>query len=148
MARNRQIGPAARSAPVARVAPPSSAQVQAEYRAMLSDELGPAVFNRRPSRDDGRPVGLLRLLLRPAGLFGLALLALFAVTIVKLWREGVFESFRVKAVSSAPIVDKNWMLGDKVRPPIEKNDAITSVAPSKPAEDEQSDDGAKSDSDE
>lgn len=115
MARNRQIGPAARSAPVARVAPPSSAQVQAEYRAMLADELGPAVFNRKPSRDDGRPVGLLRLMLRPAGLFGLAMLALFAVTMVKLWREGVFESYRVKAAASVPVADKGWMLGDKVR---------------------------------
>jgi hypothetical protein len=145
MARNRQIGPAARSAPVARVAPPSSAQEQAEYRAMLSDELGPAVFNRKPSRDDGRPVGLISLMLRPAGLFGLALLALSAVTMVKLWREGVFESYRVKAAASVPVADKGWMLGDKVRLPPEKDGPIARAEPTKAAEGEQADDRAETD---
>jgi hypothetical protein len=146
MARNRQIGPAARSAPVARIAPLSPAQEQAEYRAMLTDELGPPVFNRKPARDDGRPVGLIRLMLRPAGLFGLALLALFAVTIVKLWREGVFESFRVKGFVSNPPADKGWMLGDKVRLPPEKNDTVVRVEPIQATEAEQSADGAEADS--
>jgi hypothetical protein len=121
MARNRQIGPSASAAPVARAAPPSTAQVQAEYRAMLDQDLGPSVFNRGPSRDDGRPVGLIRLMFRPAGLFLLALTTMFAVLGVKLWREGVFESFRVSHVATVQTVDKSWMLGDRLpRPPSEK----------------------------
>lgn len=99
---------------------------------MLADDLGPAVFNRKPSRDDGRPVGMMRLLLRPAGLFGLALLALFAVTVVKLWREGVFESYRVKAAASVPVADKSWMLGDKVRLPPREKEVEAAVRPMGP----------------
>jgi hypothetical protein len=98
------------------VAPPSAEQVQAEYRAMLTQDLGKAVFNRAPSRDDGRPVGLIRLMFRPAGLFGIALMAMFIVLGVKLWREGVFDSFRVRHAEVVPIIDKSWMLGDRRRP--------------------------------
>ncbi len=90
-------------------------------------------------------MGLIQLMLRPAGLFGLALLALFAVTMVKLWREGAFESFRVKAAASVPVADKGWMLGDKVRPPIEKNATIVPTQLTKNVEAEQSGDGAEDD---
>ncbi|CAN5169530.1 hypothetical protein BH09PSE3_BH09PSE3_16890 [soil metagenome] len=91
---------------------------------MLTDELGPAVFNRPPSRDDGRPVGLIRLFLRPAGLFVIALLAMLAVLSIKLWREGVFESFRVSHAPTVQTGDKSWMLGDRLPPPSpEKPDA-------------------------
>lgn len=117
MARNRQIGPAKDKATFARPAPPSIEQYQAEYRAMLTDDFGPAVFNRVPSRDDGRPVGLIRLMLRPAGLFGMALMALLAVLGIKMWREGVFDSFRLAHTVNVEAGDKSWMLGDKLPPP-------------------------------
>lgn len=114
---------------------------------MLSEELGPAVFNREPSRDDGRPVGFIRLMLRPAGLFGLALIALFAVMALNLWREGVIESYRVKAAASVPVADKGWMLGDKVRLPSPKTGAgsfvrlaNSSSAPADPATDPSTED--------
>jgi hypothetical protein len=117
MARNRQIGPAKRDAPFARPAPPSAEQHQAEYRAMLAKDLGQPVFNRRPSHDNGRPVGLIRLMLRPAGLFGMALMAMLALTGVKMWREGVFDSFRLQHTPTVQVADKSWMLGDRLPPP-------------------------------
>jgi hypothetical protein len=116
MARNRQIGPAGRATPFARLTPPVE-QVQADYDAMLDEDLGPAVFNQAQSSDDGRPVGIIRLLLRPAGLFGMALLALFATLTIKLWRDGEFESFRTNHVAAVKSGDKNWMLGNRLVPP-------------------------------
>ncbi|WP_293880128.1 hypothetical protein [Sphingomonas sp.] len=84
---------------------------------MLTEDLGPAVFNRVAVRDDGQPVGLFRLLMRPAGLFALALIALITVLTIKLWRDGVFESFRQHNVARTMTDDKRWMLGDRLAPP-------------------------------
>jgi hypothetical protein len=117
MARNRQIGPPKRDAPFARPAPPSVEQYQTEYRAMLAEDLGQPVFNRAPSRDDGRPVGLIRLMLRPAGLFAMALMAMLSLVGVKMWREGVFDSFRLQRATTVQTGDKSWMLGDRLPPP-------------------------------
>jgi hypothetical protein len=102
---------------------------------MLSQDLGPAVFNRAPSRDDGRPVGLIRLMFRPAGLFGIALMAMFAVLGLKLWREGVFDSFRVKHIAAVQTGDKSWMLGDRLRPE-RVTEAAKPVQPQAPASDD------------
>jgi hypothetical protein len=84
---------------------------------MLKEDFGQAVFNRPPSRDDGRPIGLIRLMLRPAALFGYALMALCVVVSVKLWRDGAFESFRIQHTVQVQAGDKSWMLGDRLAPP-------------------------------
>lgn len=95
---------------------------------MLAQDLGQAVFNRAPLRDNGRPVGLIRLMLRPAGLFGMALMALLGVLGMKMWREGVFGSFRQEHVKSVQAGDKSWMLGDR-RPPPPAEKVIDPFAP-------------------
>ncbi|MDB5701607.1 MAG: hypothetical protein JWL66_1806 [Sphingomonadales bacterium] len=56
-------------------------------------------------------------MLRPAGLFGIALMAMLAVVGVKMWREGVFDSFRLKQTATVQAGDKSWMLGDRLPPP-------------------------------
>ncbi|MDB5713401.1 MAG: hypothetical protein JWO15_798 [Sphingomonadales bacterium] len=56
-------------------------------------------------------------MLRPAGLFGMALMAMLAVIAVKMWREGVFDSFRLQHATTVQAGDKSWMLGDRLPPP-------------------------------
>ena len=47
----------------------------------------------------------------------MALMALFAVLGIKMWREGVFDSFRLAHTVNVEAGDKSWMLGDKLTPP-------------------------------
>lgn len=73
---------------------------------------------------------MIRLMLRPAGLFAIALMAMFAVLGVKLWREGVFDAFRISHAATVQTGGKSWMLGDRLTPP--RTEKVTEAGQAEP----------------
>lgn len=115
MARNRVIGRPKGNA----AAPPPVPDAHAEYRAMLTRDFGAPVFTP-PHLDDGRPVGLIRLLLRPSGLFLLACSAFAVLFVVKLYREGRFDHLWAPRGAAIEKASAHWTLGDRLPPPREE----------------------------
>ncbi|MBA3898507.1 MAG: hypothetical protein H0X36_15550, partial [Sphingomonadaceae bacterium] len=96
-------------------------------------DLGAPTIAPAGSRDNGRPVGLAALLLRPSGLFLIALVLFGIVLTAKLWREGRFDPLFAPKSAKVEPGRKGWMLGDKLPPPpMDKsavNDPVYADAP-------------------
>ena len=103
MARRRNIGPQAEPLPPVRPAV-ADAECHAAYRSMIAAEIGLPNYREKGIADDGRPLGLLALLVNPLALFLISLLLLGAVTMMTLWRAGMFGEL---AVRHNPIVKEH-----------------------------------------
>lgn len=145
MARNRKIERLELTARERRL---STAEEQADYRAMLNRDFGPPDY--RPARvaDDGRPVGLFALLTRPLGLLLLAITALAGTLTAKLWREGAFDPLWAPRGAVVETGSTRWTLGDRLPPPADdfvEPDVIDPIdaSPAEPAEPAEEDDEAE-----
>jgi len=125
MARNRIIGPAT-AREVRKPSRVADAAAHAEYREMIVAEIGRPDF-RELHLDDGRPMGLFGLLMRPLSLFLLSIVALTSLYAFKLWREGWFEQFRQPEVPVVEAPQTSWIAGRGQAPPIE--DRVPEVKP-------------------
>lgn len=125
MARNGQSGPRKRTAPITPPHQPSTASYNPIITPCLIRHSG-AVVNSRPSEGNGQAVGSIHLMLRPAGLFTIELVAMFAVCGSSSGGRACSIPFG-NHVSTVLVGDKGWMLAH--RTPSPPSDIATDTEP-------------------